>query len=130
MLTSTIDLVNLGVGPAAVMALLGYAVVFFGIILLMIVVMIMGKIFVARAAKQAKQESSKAAVPAAAPVTAPVAVPAVSAPAAQDAAPGTAGQLKLYDTPPKTAAMIMAIVADKMGKPLNELRFISIKEVK
>ena len=45
-------------------------------------------------------------------------------------APGTAGELKLYDTPPKTAAMLMAIVADKMGKPLNELRFISIKEVK
>ena len=55
-----------------------------------------------------------------------------AAPAAQsgDLAPGPAGQLKLYDTPPKTAAMIMAIVADKMGKPLNELRFISIKEVK
>jgi 3-oxoacyl-ACP reductase-like protein len=45
-------------------------------------------------------------------------------------APGSAGQLKLYDTPPKTAAMLMAIVADKLGKPLNELRFISIKEVK
>ena len=30
---------------------------------------------------------------------------------------------------PKTAAMVMAIVADKMGKPINELRFISIKEV-
>ena len=45
-------------------------------------------------------------------------------------APGTAGQLKLHDVNPKTAAMIMAIVADKMGKPLNELRFISIKEVK
>ena len=45
-------------------------------------------------------------------------------------APGTAGKLKLYDVNPKTAAMIMAIVADKMGKPLNELRFISIKEVK
>ena len=43
---------------------------------------------------------------------------------------GTAGQLKLYDVEPKTAAMIMAIVANKMGKPLNELRFISIKEVK
>jgi hypothetical protein len=26
--------------------------------------------------------------------------------------------------------MIMAIVADKLGKPLNELRFRSIKEVK
>jgi len=24
----------------------------------------------------------------------------------------------------------MAIVADKMGKPLNELRFISIREIK
>ena len=44
--------------------------------------------------------------------------------------PGTAGKLKLYDTDPKTAAMLMAIVADKMGKPINELRFISIKEVK
>ena len=40
------------------------------------------------------------------------------------------GKLKLYDTDPKTAAMLMAIVADKMGKPINELRFISIKEVK
>ena len=56
--------------------------------------------------------------------------PAPAAPVVSDAAPGTAGQLKLYDTPPKTAAMIMAIVAEKMGKPLNELRFISIKEVK
>ena len=45
-------------------------------------------------------------------------------------APGSAGQLKLHDVEPKTAAMIMAIVADKLGKPLNELRFISIKEVK
>ena len=44
-------------------------------------------------------------------------------------APGAAGQLKLHNVEPKTAAMVMAIVADKMGKPLNELRFISIKEV-
>ena len=54
-------------------------------------------------------------------------------PAAQSeklTAPGTAGTLKLHDVAPKTAAMLMAIVADKMGKPLNELRFISIKEVK
>ena len=38
--------------------------------------------------------------------------------------------LLLHDVEPKTAAMLMAIVADKMGKPINELRFISIKEVK
>lgn len=45
-------------------------------------------------------------------------------------APGSAGQLKLYNVEPKVAAMLMAIVAYKMGKPLNELRFISIREVK
>ncbi len=45
------------------------------------------------------------------------------------AAPGSAGQVKLHGVEPKTAAMIMAIVANKMEKPLNELRFISIKEV-
>ena len=43
-------------------------------------------------------------------------------------APGSAGQLKIHTVEPKIAAMLMAIVADKMGKPLNELRFISIKE--
>ena len=124
MLASTMDLVHLGIGPAAVLALLGYAVVFFGLILLMLVIMAMGKIFIARDKKAAeKSAAAKAAVPAAAPVTvAPAAEPA--------AAPGTAGKLKLHDVPPKTAAMLMAIVANQMGKPLNELRFISIKEVK
>ena len=107
---------TLSIGEAAVYALLGYAVVFFGLILLMAVVMAMGKAFIAKAAKDAK------AVPA------PVAAPAPEAPKA--IAPGSAGQLKLHDVEPKTAAMLMAIVADKMGKPINELRFISIKEVK
>ena len=128
MLTSTVDFVNLGVGPAAVLALLGYAVVFFGLILLMCVVIVMGKIFIARDKKAAAKGA--AAVKAAAPAAAPVAAPAPAASAAPVAAPGSAGQLKLYDVPPKTAAMIMAIVANQMGKPLNELRFISIKEVK
>ena len=38
---------NIGILDAGIVALLGYGVVFFGIILLMVVVMIMGKIFVA-----------------------------------------------------------------------------------
>ena len=63
----------------------------------------------------------------------PVEVVAVAAaepePVPQAAAPGSAGQIKLHDVEPKIAAMAMAIVADKMGKPLNELRFISIREV-
>ena len=67
------------------------------------------------------QAEAKAAAPAATP-----AAPAPSPPPA----PGSAGEVKLFDVPDKEAAMIMAIVADKMGKPLNELRFKSIKEVK
>ena len=110
---------NIGILDAGIIALLGYAVVFFGLILLMIVVMIMGKIFMAKE-KKAAAAVTAAPAPAAAPVV------AVDAPTA----PGSAGKLKLHDVEPKTAAMIMAIVADKMGKPLNELRFISIKEVK
>ena len=46
------------------------------------------------------------------------------------AAPGTAGELKMHDVEPRTAAMLMAIVADTIGAPLNELRFISVKEIK
>ena len=122
MLTSTLE--HLTVGAAGVIALLGYSVVFFGLILLMIVVIAMGKVFIARDKKAAaKAAAAKADISVAS-------VAEVTAPVAEVPAPGTAGQLKLYDTPPKTAAMIMAIVADKMGKPLNELRFISIKEVK
>ena len=62
---------------------------------------------------------------AAAPVVAEAPAPAPEAPKA----PGSAGGVKLYNVEPKTAAMLMAITADKLGKPLNELRFISIKEV-
>ena len=113
---------HLPVGEAAVLALLGYAVVFFGIVLLMAVVVAMGRVFIARDKKAAAiKEAAHAAARAA----------AAAAPAApKPVAPGTAGELKLHDVEPRTAAMLMAIVADKMGKPLNELRFISIKEVK
>ena len=114
-----VDLVNISIANAGIVALLGYGVVFFGLILLMCVVIALGKAF------QAAEAKAKAAAPvaAAAPVTA---APAVSV----EPAPGSAGKLKLHDVEPKTAAMLMAIVADKMGKPINELRFISIKEVK
>lgn len=56
-------------------------------------------------------------------------VPVSETVAAVPTAPGSAGHIKLHNVEPKTAAMLMAIVADKMQKPLNELRFISIKEV-
>lgn len=43
---------------------------------------------------------------------------------------GIAGDVKLYDTPPRTAATLMAIVAYEMHAPLNELRFRSIREIR
>ena len=122
MLASSLD--SIGILDAGIVALLGYVVVFFGLILLMGVIVLMGKAFIAKDKKAAQKAASAGAAVAAVPVAAP------AAPAAPVAAPGSAGHLKLYDVEPKTAAMLMAIVADKMGKPLNELRFISIKEVK
>ena len=117
--TGAADLVNISIANAGIVALLGYGVVFFGLILLMCVVMALGKSF------QAMEAKAKAAAPAP-EAAAPAAAPAVPA----EPAPGSAGKLKLHDVEPKTAAMLMAIVANKMGKPINELRFISIKEVK
>ena len=101
-------------------AALGYLVVFIGLTLLMCVVIAVGKIMVASAKKNKTEEAKAAAeVPAAAVAETP-----------KKLAPGSAGDVKLYDTDPRDAAMIMAIVANKLGKPLNELRFRSIKEVK
>ena len=104
---------NITLGDAGIYGLLGYAVVFFGLILLMAVVILLGKAFVAAANKKAPAKAEPAPAPKAEP----------------KAAPGSAGGVKLYNVEPKTAAMLMAIVADKMQKPINELRFISIKEV-
>ena len=84
-------MVDLNVGTAGLVAVLGYAVVFVGLIALMAVIILVGKIMVARKSKEA---------------------------------------VKLFDVADKEAAMLMAIVANKLGKPLNELRFKSIKEVK
>ena len=115
---------KISIPEAAVNAVLGYAVVFFGLILLMCVVIIMGRVMAARKA---------AAAPAPAPAPGPAkaaATPAEPPVKTGPAAPGAAGELKLYDTDPKTAAMIMAIVADELKTPLNKLRFKSIKEVK
>ena len=39
----------------------------------------------------------------------------------------TQGEIKLRDVDDQTAALLMAIVADQTGIPLNELRFKSIK---
>lgn len=109
-------LLHPGVGTGAVIAVLGYAVVFLGLVMLLAVVTVMGKVMAGR----------RKAVPAAAPVPEPAPAPT---PVERPKAKGTAGQLKLYNVSERDAALIMAIVAHKLGRPVNELRFRSIKEV-
>ena len=110
---------NMGIGGAAVTALLGYAVVFFGLVLLMGVIALFGKLMAGK----------KASAPAAAPAPA---APAAAPVAEKKPDIGVCDGVRVCDlngVDDKTAAMIMAIVADKTGIPLNELRFISIKEL-
>ena len=114
---------NIGIGTAGLVALLGYCVVFVGLIALMAVVLVMGKIMVAKKAKTA----AAAPAPAAPAPAAPAAAPAPKA--APVLAAGTAGECKFYNVGDREAAMLMAIVANKLGKPLNTLRFKSMKEV-
>ncbi len=102
-------------GTAALVALTGYLVVFFGLILLMCVILLVDAVITRRRKRLAAAHAAEAGA---------------AASAKAELAPGSAGELKLYDTDPRTAAMIMAIVADNLGKPVNELRFKSIKEVK
>ena len=104
-------------GEGVLYAILGMLVVFFALVLIMVIIKILIKV-----TDKKKAEPALAA-------EAPVEVPAEPV-KRDDPAPGTSGDIKLYTTDPKEAAMIMAIVADALGKPLNELRFKSIREIK
>ena len=114
---------KISIGTAALIVVLGMAVVFFGLILLMYVTKIAGAII----------SRKKSAEPAAAPAAAPAAPAVKTAPA-----PGTAGKIALHDVPDKTAAMLMAIgealpehvFAHGFLTVRNQLRFISIREIK
>lgn len=121
------DLTNISVGASLAYSVLGFAIVFFGLILLMIVIGIMARIMkiAQKITRGMKDGQKKEAAPAPAAALAPAAAPAPKA-----VAPGTAGEIKLHTVSDRDAAMIMAIVAHKMNRPLNELRFKSIKEVK
>ena len=94
-----------------------YALIGFVLVLLVLVVL-MGFIYLLSYVVRRFDGKKKAAAPA---------VPATeSAPAL---APGSSGSIKLNNVDERTAAMVMAIVADELQTPLNELKFISIKEV-
>lgn len=124
---------HISVTDALLLAVIGIAIVFIVLIALMLIVTIVGKIFDGSeklqkehpewgekiASVKAKMTFWKKDKEADAPAEAEKA----------ELASGTCGELKLINTDERDAAMIMAIVADSTGTPLNELRFKSIKKV-
>ena len=103
---------------AGIVILVVFAVLF----LMYVLISLSGKIIQGITKLSSKEESAKAAP---APVVAPA---APAAPAAPEEI-FSSGSLKLKNCDEKTAAMIMAIVADDSGIPLEELVFKSIKLV-
>ena len=105
---------------ALLVSLLGVLVVFFVLLIIMCFTMILGKV-VSRAAK--KEKKPEPAPAPAAPAAEPAPAPAEPAPVMSD------GRVQLNTVSDRTAVMLMAIVADELGKPLDELQFVSIKEI-
>ena len=108
-----------GIGEALGVALFTWAIVFAVLFLIFICIRLFGAVV---------GSATKAKTPA------PVAAPAANAPAAPVVSEDSgeefsSGALKLKGCDEKTAAMIMAIVADDSGIPLEELVFKSIKLV-
>lgn len=100
----------MAISEMLITALVGMLVVFAVLIILMCAIKIMAAVF-SKADK--KTASSNAAPTPAVPTAAPV--------------QNSCGGLKLTNVSDRDAAMIMAIVADELKTPLNQLRFTSIK---
>lgn len=113
---------------ALIISLIGFAIVFVVLFILMGIVMLMGLAsdkghvitdklpkfknpFRKKKGEEVSSEEEESAA-----VAAPLAV-------------GTCGELTLVRTEERDAAMIMAIVADSLGTPLNELRFNRIERL-
>ena len=100
------------VSESMLLSLIGFAIVFFVLVMLILVVRLITGL--------SKRERTSQRADAVADVSQPV----LKVPAS-----GSAGEVSLFSVDDKTAAMVMAIVADEMQTPLNELRFISITEL-
>lgn len=108
----------------------GMVVVLVVLVVLAVLVLLISKAVRAAQGKSAEEETTCAATVGDAPAAAP-AVSAAPAPAAAAPLPEnkSAGTLELYDCTEKEAAVIMAIVSNESGVPLNRLEFKSIKAI-
>lgn len=115
---------HMGFGESIVFSLVGIALVFAVLVVLSLFIRALSAII--RAAERPRK--------APAPATAAPAIPADDSvqnvqPLDDDLVPGAAGDILLHNVDDPTAAMVMAIVADELRLPLNELVFRSIREL-
>ncbi len=115
----TAQMTTMSIGDSLVLAVVGMAIVFFVLVVLMAVIKIIRGVIASMEANAAAQTAAPAAAAPAAP-----AKPAANMVPAK----GSLGDIMLHTVDDKTAALIMAIVADELKAPLNELRFLSIRE--
>ena len=110
---------EISIVDALIVSAVGILIVFAVLAILMGIIMLMGLIMDKSPALAAKMPWLKRKKKAA----------EEAAPAGAEPAPGSCGELVLVKTEDRDAAMIMAIVADTLGVPLNTLRFKSIKRL-
>ena len=118
---------------AVYLALIGIAVVFVVLIVLMFVIWLMGKVFDGSEELRKKHPEWNDKVQNAKSKVMfwkkAQKEPQIAETEVNEYANGTCGDIRLINVEERDAAMIMAIVADSTGIPLNELRFKSIKKV-
>ena len=114
----------MSISEAGILSLIGFLVVIVELSLLAVIIVIMSKIICAITGRRDNKNAAVSVSQSEPPK--PSAIPAgmVKLPETQ-----SAGSLDLHDVDDKTAAMLMAIVSDDSGIPLNELRFQSIKKI-
>ncbi len=105
------------IGAVCLYALIGFCITLVVLCVLMGIIKLLG-ICVEKISEKASQKKGKL-----------VDVDQVDVIAETKLAKGTAGDLTLENVSDRDAAMIMAIVADQLGEPLNTLRFKSIKDI-
>lgn len=105
-------------------AVAGIAVVLLELAILAVLIVLLSKIFKAIESRFTSSDEEVTVIesaPAAPPAAAPAAAPAVSY--------GTANGIQLIDVDEPTAAVVMALVSNQSGIPLERLAFRSIKGI-
>ena len=118
---------NLTFGESLVMSGIGILVVFMELIILALIVMLMGKIIPKLTGKKANAAPAAKAAPAAAPAKA--AAPAAAVRTLVAGYNVLKPVLALCGVDEPTAAMVMAITADKLGTQPSELSFRAIRAI-